>query len=108
MVRFGPRCASPPTSSLPVEGNVGITLVADREQALHEATWATARAIELDGKDAYGYALRGLEVLNCGPSRDWRIAHAIRHSYASPRGSKSRQPQKHSGDRAAPGRHRIR
>jgi tetratricopeptide (TPR) repeat protein len=39
---------------------------ADREHALQEAMWANVRAIELDGMDAYGYAFRGLSVLNLG------------------------------------------
>jgi TolB-like protein len=39
---------------------------ADREHALQEAMWATARAIELDSADAYGYALRGLGVMHHG------------------------------------------
>jgi adenylate cyclase len=33
-------------------------MAADREQALQEGIWATARAIELDSADAHGYALR--------------------------------------------------
>jgi adenylate cyclase len=43
-------------------------LAPDRDHALQEATWANARAIELDGMDAYGYAFRGLTVLNL---RQW-------------------------------------
>jgi adenylate cyclase len=39
-------------------------IAADREHALEEAAWANTRAIELDGMDAYGYAFRGLSVLN--------------------------------------------
>ena len=37
-----------------------LQMAADREHALREATWAAARAIELDGTDALGYALRGI------------------------------------------------
>jgi adenylate cyclase len=39
---------------------------ADREHALQEAMWATARAIELDSADAHGYALRALGVMHHG------------------------------------------
>ena len=35
---------------------------ADREHSLREAMWAAARAIELDGTDPLGYALRGMGV----------------------------------------------
>ena len=41
-------------------------MAADREHALREAMWAAARAIELDGTDALGYALRGIVVLLSG------------------------------------------
>jgi adenylate cyclase len=37
-----------------------LQMSADREHALREAMWAAGRAIELDGADPYGYALRGL------------------------------------------------
>jgi TolB-like protein/class 3 adenylate cyclase len=40
----------------------------DREHALQEAMWATARAIELDSTDAHGYALRALGVMHSGQS----------------------------------------
>jgi TolB-like protein/class 3 adenylate cyclase len=40
-----------------------IRMAADREHAIREATRAAARAIELDGTDALGYALRGSLVL---------------------------------------------
>ena len=43
-----------------------IQMAVDREHALREATWAVARAIELDGTDALGYALRGIVVLLSG------------------------------------------
>ena len=35
---------------------------ADREHALREAMWAAARAVELDGTDPLGYAMRGMGV----------------------------------------------
>jgi tetratricopeptide (TPR) repeat protein len=35
----------------------------DREQALEQATWAATRAIELDGSNAFAYALRALAIL---------------------------------------------
>jgi adenylate cyclase len=38
-------------------------MAADQEHALREATWVVTRAIELDGTDAFGYALRGFIVL---------------------------------------------
>jgi adenylate cyclase len=40
-----------------------LELAADREHALREASWAVARAIELDGADSLGYALRGFGAL---------------------------------------------
>jgi adenylate cyclase len=40
-----------------------IQLAADREEATRQATWAIARAIELDNTDAFGYALRGFIVM---------------------------------------------
>jgi adenylate cyclase len=40
-----------------------LQMAADREHAVREATWAVARAIELDGTDAFGYALRGFVVM---------------------------------------------
>jgi adenylate cyclase len=40
-----------------------LELVTDREQALREATRAIARAIELDDTDPFGYALRGIIVM---------------------------------------------
>ncbi|MGE0854202.1 MAG: adenylate/guanylate cyclase domain-containing protein [Hyphomicrobiaceae bacterium] len=45
---------------------VQLRIAADRDQAVRESTWATARAIELDGMDAYGYAFRGLSALHFG------------------------------------------
>jgi adenylate cyclase len=42
---------------------LGLQMAADRERARREAMWATGRAIELDSADAYGYALRGLGVI---------------------------------------------
>ena len=41
-------------------------MAADREHALREAMWAATRAIELDGADAHGYALRALDVMHRG------------------------------------------
>jgi tetratricopeptide (TPR) repeat protein len=38
-------------------------MAADREDALREVTRALARAIELDGTDAFGYALLGFAVM---------------------------------------------
>jgi tetratricopeptide (TPR) repeat protein len=35
----------------------------DRKQALEQATWAATRAIELDGSNAFSYALRALAIL---------------------------------------------
>ena len=35
----------------------------EREHALREATWAATRATELDGTDAFGYAIRGYIVM---------------------------------------------
>ena len=48
-------------SSLPLLAGSALFLrmAADREHAIREAQWAAARAIELDGTDALGYALRG-------------------------------------------------
>ena len=43
--------------------SVFLLMAEDREHALREATLAAARAIELDGTDALGYALRGFCVL---------------------------------------------
>jgi adenylate cyclase len=45
---------------------LAIQMSADREHARQEAMWASARAIELDSADAYGYALRGLSVIQLG------------------------------------------
>jgi adenylate cyclase len=45
---------------------VQLRIAADRDQAVREATWANARAIELDGMDAYGYAFRGLSAMHFG------------------------------------------
>jgi adenylate cyclase len=39
---------------------------ADREHAFHESKWAIARAIELDGSDAYGYTFRALGIVQRG------------------------------------------
>jgi TolB-like protein/Tfp pilus assembly protein PilF len=39
-------------------------MATDREHALQEAMWATTRAIELDGADAHGYALRAFGVMH--------------------------------------------
>src|SRR5262249_33649897 len=41
-------------------------MASDRKQALREATSAAARAIELDGTDALGYALRATSVMHGG------------------------------------------
>jgi adenylate cyclase len=49
---------------------VQLSIAADRELALREAIWANARAIELDGMDAYGYAFRGLSAMHFGRSND--------------------------------------
>jgi adenylate cyclase len=46
--------------------NLYLETAADREHALQEGMWATARAIELDSTDAHGYALRGLGVMHHG------------------------------------------
>lgn len=40
-----------------------IQLATDPEHAVHEATWAVTRAIELDATDAFAYALRGFIVM---------------------------------------------
>jgi tetratricopeptide (TPR) repeat protein len=40
-------------------------MAVDRDRALREATSAAARAIELDGTDALGYALRGYCTMLC-------------------------------------------
>jgi adenylate cyclase len=49
---------------------------ADREHALQEGMWATARAIELDSTDAHGYALRALGIMNGGQSDHYADALA--------------------------------
>jgi adenylate cyclase len=50
-------------------------MAADREHAFQEATWAATRAIELDGADAHGYALRAAGVIHRG---QWdRYAEAL-------------------------------
>jgi adenylate cyclase len=40
-----------------------LRVATDRQRAIREAQWAAARAIELDGTDALGYALRGIGVI---------------------------------------------
>jgi adenylate cyclase len=40
-----------------------IQLAINSEDAIREASWAVARAIELDGTDAFGYAMRGFLVM---------------------------------------------
>jgi adenylate cyclase len=40
-----------------------IQLAVDQQDAIRQATWAIARAIELDSTDAFGYALRGFIVM---------------------------------------------
>jgi TolB-like protein len=52
-----------------------LRMAADREHAIREAIWAAARAVELDGTNALGYALRGLGVM-LGEQLD-RYPHAL-------------------------------
>src|SRR5262249_41844906 len=59
-------------------------MATDREHALQEATRAVMHAIELDGADAFGYALRALGIMlrvqwDRYPDalRDWRRAHEM-------------------------------
>src|SRR5262249_32560309 len=40
-----------------------LQMASDRDQAIREAAWAAARAIEGDGTDPLGYALRGIGVV---------------------------------------------
>ena len=56
-----------------------LQMAADQEHALREATWAIARAIELDGTDAFGYALRGFVVLLSRQSDRYPAALADAH-----------------------------
>jgi adenylate cyclase len=43
-----------------------LQMVSDREHALRETMWAAARAIELDGTNSLGYALRALCIIHSG------------------------------------------
>jgi tetratricopeptide (TPR) repeat protein len=43
-----------------------LQMVSDREQVLQETMWAATRAIELDGTNSFGYALRALCIVHSG------------------------------------------
>ena len=59
-----PNCVPALLALARAHGNALLNQMAtDQENAVREATWAVTRAIELDGTDAFAYALRGFLLM---------------------------------------------